>query len=545
MSHIINHQEEEIAPQVEVEDSITDTSPESISKQNKFRMLNTIRQYLPTVLIFGLFGGIAYLGHHWQWKIPKFSEITGNNGVPEEAWCNEHGVPEAICISCNSELMPKGKLYGWCDKHGVSECVFEHPELAQLPKTPEILQADLDRAQRALKIKPRKQNKKSCKLHLRRIQFVSTKAVEKAGIDIRITERRDIDESIRANGEVRYNPTMVSRLSSRSEGTVWSVEKNVGDPVKEGDILALVDAAEVGQAKSALLEAIAQLNLQKKVHERLSKLKDVVAGKRLQESEAALIKSEVAVKKIIQALSNLGLLITFEETQGITDKALTEKLRFLGIPKHIVSKLSLEQATANLIPIVAPRNGVVVQRDVTSGEVIESSKLLFTVVDTSRMWLIVNVSLENADLVKLGQKVLFQPDGSSRSYQAKTIWISTEVDHVTRTLEIRAELSNREGTLRNESFGTGEIILRQEKNAIVVPEEAIHWEGCCHIVFVRDKDYLKKDSYKVFHTRMVRLGATEKGITEVIAGLLPGEVIVTEGGGVLRAELLKGNLGAG
>ena len=59
------------------------------------------------------------------------------------------------------------------------------------------------------------------------------------------------------------------------------------------------------------------------------------------------------------------------------------------------------------------------------------------------------------------------------------------------------------------------------------------------------RNYLAKDSYKVFHTRMVRPGVTNGDYTEIIAGLLPGEVVVTKGSGVLRAELLKGNLGAG
>ena len=87
--------------------------------------------------------------------------------------------------------------------------------------------------------------------------------------------------------------------------------------------------------------------------------------------------------------------------------------------------------------------------------------------------------------------------------------------------------------------------LREEEDAIVVPSTALHWEGCCHVVFVRDKDYMKEGSYKVFHTRSVRPGVVSGDTTEMIAGLLPGEVIVTKGSGVLRAELLKGNLGAG
>ncbi len=99
--------------------------------------------------------------------------------------------------------------------------------------------------------------------------------------------------------------------------------------------------------------------------------------------------------------------------------------------------------------------------------------------------------------------------------------------------------------IRNETFGTGEVTLRSEPLAILVPDEAVHWEGCCHVAFVRDKNYFAENSFKVFHTRSIRPGIKANGKTEVIAGLLPGEVVVTKGSGVLRAELLKGNLGAG
>jgi multidrug efflux pump subunit AcrA (membrane-fusion protein) len=109
---------------------------------------------------------------------------------------------------------------------------------------------------------------------------------------------------------------------------------------------------------------------------------------------------------------------------------------------------------------------------------------------------------------------------------------------------VRGELLNDDGHLRNETFGLGEIVLREETDAIVVPSSAVHWEGCCHVVFVRDKDYFSSP-YKVFHTRSVRPGVVLGDTTEVIAGLFPGEVVVTKGSGVLRAELLKGNLGAG
>ena len=95
------------------------------------------------------------------------------------------------------------------------------------------------------------------------------------------------------------------------------------------------------------------------------------------------------------------------------------------------------------------------------------------------------------------------------------------------------------------TFGTARVVLRDEPAAIVIPDEALHWEGCCHVVFVRDKNYFQEGSPKFFHVRSVRPGVREGGVTEIISGLLPGEVIASKNSVVLEAQLLKSNLGAG
>ena len=89
------------------------------------------------------------------------------------------------------------------------------------------------------------------------------------------------------------------------------------------------------------------------------------------------------------------------------------------------------------------------------------------------------------------------------------------------------------------------MILREEKQAVVVPNGAVQWEGDCYVVFVRDKDFLKERAPKVFHTRTVRIGVKDDKNTEVIAGVLPGELVAVKGSSALRAELLRGNLGEG
>ena len=502
-------------------------------------------RFVPPIAVIGLLAAIGFWGHHYRWKIPAFSELTGNGKAAVEGWCDEHGVPQEICISCKAELMPKDRLHGWCKEHGVAECILEHPELAQLKETPAISQQDLDRARLALATKERPKNDPLCKMHLRRIQFVSGEAADKAGVDIALVGRGPIVETIEANGEIRYDPTLVARLASRAGGTVWRVEKNVGDAVREGDLLALVDAAAVGQAKAELLQAVARLNLHDITVKRLEGLGDVIAGQRLQEAEAAREESEAAVRKATQTLANFGLRITLADVRGKSGSEIAATLHFLGLPAAVSQQLDTQRTTANLIPIPSPRDGVVVTRDVVAGEVIDPTKMLFTIVDNRRMWLLLDVPLEDAKYVKVGQKVLFRPDGGSGEHTGRLTWISTRIDAETRTVKVRAELRNDDGELRDESFGAGRIVLREDDDAIIAPGDAIHWEGCCHVAFVRDKNFLTDGSYKVFHTRMVRPGVTNGNYTELIAGLLPGEVVVTKGSGVLRAELLKGNLGAG
>jgi RND family efflux transporter MFP subunit len=189
---------------------------------------------------------------------------------------------------------------------------------------------------------------------------------------------------------------------------------------------------------------------------------------------------------------------------------------------------------------------VIVKQEVVAGEVVDTSRVLFQVADTSRMWVTLNVPLEKAELLSLGLPVRFQPDGSGKTVTGQISWISTAVDSQTRMIQVRAELPNPDGRLRDETFGAGHIILREEPEAIVVPTDAVHWEGCCQLVFVRDKHFFDSpDSYKVFHVRTVRVGAKTEKFSEIIAGVLPGEVVATKGSDVLRSQLLKNNLGEG
>jgi biotin carboxyl carrier protein len=234
-------------------------------------MLAWLGRILPTTFVLAALGSVASWGHHSGWTLPQFSVLMGKGAADKEDWCPAHGVPESQCVECNPELMPAAKPYGWCRKHGVPNCPFEHPEVAQVPGTPEVSPADLERAERALALMPRPQNNSKCKLHQRRIQFASMEAFQRAAIEVEPVWRAPMSEFVRANGEVSYDPTRVARLSSRAAGTVWRVDKKVGDPVKAGETIVLIEAREIGRAKSELLHALAQLRLSIRNNTRLEK----------------------------------------------------------------------------------------------------------------------------------------------------------------------------------------------------------------------------------------------------------------------------------
>ncbi len=501
----------------------------------------------PTLVLLG-FVGVFYFGHQNEWRVPTFASVIGTATPETDDWCSDHSVPESVCVECNPELMPLDEDFGWCSQHGVHNCVLDHPELAEVKSLPsqEQLQEDRRRSETALAMGVRKENNSRCTLHQNRIQFASVESVKQAGVDIALVERDRIVEAVRGNGEIVYDPTRKATIAARVPGSVWAVEKNIGDVVREGELLALIDATAVGKIKSELLRALAEEALQQKNVSRLDEARRAVAGARIIEAEAALAKARADVLNAEQAIRNLGLPVDADKLRGMNEQQVLEELRLLGIPQTYRANIDGLAASTNLLPVVAPMSGTVVNRSVSLGEVVDPSMRLFEIADTRQMWLKLSLPMETIDRLAIGQPIEFTPDGSGRSMQGRLDWISTGADQHTRMIDVRAILDNQDGRLRDRTFGTGKVILRDVAGAIVVPSEAAHWEGCCNVVFVRDKEYFASpESPKVFHVRSVRLGATYQGKTEVIAGLLPGEVIAVEGSDVLRAQLLKNGLGAG
>lgn len=486
-------------------------------------------------------GAIAFAGHRLGWKAPKFSRLW-NSATEKVDWCESHHVPESICIECDEKLLPRGKAHGWCSKHGIPECPLCHPDAATLE--PKDLGKLIEQGNRGLAFLERKANNPICKSHQRRIQFASLADVDKAGISVEPVWTGPMVESISAPGEIIYDQTRLAHLGARSSGTVWRVLKHLGEKVTAGETLALVDSAEVGKAKSELLQMLALSSLKTQTLGRLRNAGLATPGSTLEEAEAALRESLIRVNTARQTLVNLGLPVENLNLKPNSTETLENSLHFLGLPAEVSRQLDPARTTRNLLPVVSPIDGVIVSREVVAGEVVDASRILFEVVDNNYKWMTLDMRNEDARFLHLGQKVKFAIPGTPEEIDGQLSWISTQADLKTRTVKARVNLEDTGGKLRANTFGTGRIILREEAKAICIPKEALHWEGCCQVVFVRDRDFLSEGSPKVFHVRKVRAGVRDDRQVEILAGLLPGELVVSQGSGLLLTELLSGNLGA-
>jgi cobalt-zinc-cadmium efflux system membrane fusion protein len=544
-----------------------DRSP-PVSLARNASVLAAAARAVPTLVVLALLGGVGYWGHVNEWRAPKFASLFGSpppiepedwcdeHAVPESTcvkchpellgasavdWCKEHGVPESRCTACHPDILTRGVAGDWCKEHGVPEsnCTLCHPEIAVRGAPPA---SPLGATVVSIEGPPPEEipapikNPATCQIHALRVQFASVEAMRKVGLEFAGVTERPFATTVSANAETTYDRTHLAQVASRVPGVAWRVEREIGESVSKGEVLAIIDSAEVGDAKAELLQAAAQLEVRRKALGRVERLlpQGITTLADEQAAAAAVREAEIRLFNARQALVNLGLDVPADFSAATDERAL----QFLGLPEALRRSLDPASASANLVPILSPLDGVVLAREVVAGEMVDSSRPLFTVADTRRLWLMIDVPQTQMGLLALGQPVRFRPQGRDDAASGRVSWISTAVDERTRTVRLRAELDNADGRLLSGMFGRAEITVRSSPEAIAVSSEAIQWEGCCHVVFVRVGE-------AIFAPRKVRLGATDRLHREVLAGLSPGEVVVTAGSHVLKSELLKSNLGAG
>jgi cobalt-zinc-cadmium efflux system membrane fusion protein len=323
------------------------------------------------------------------------------------------------------------------------------------------------------------------------------------GLRTALPESGVISEAVECVAEVSFNQNKLAQIAAPVGGIVQSVEVDLGSRVEEDQTVAKVWSASIA-------EAVAKAVLS---HQTLDRERKLRAGRVT--SQAALDEAEA------------------------THRAACQQLRTLGFSEDQIDAMGKQPQEQVLMEVRAPFAGEIVERMAVRGALVEAGKALFTVVDHSTVWAMLQVPEAALGSVKTGQAVELRVDSlPGKVFTGKLTWIGPAVDERTRMARARAEFDNPDRLLKDKMFAAAWILTRQVDGAMLVPTSAIQHVDGKPFVFVK----LAED---LFDARAVSPGAKSKGQSEILCGLNPQEQIAVTRAFALKSAMLISRLGAG
>jgi cobalt-zinc-cadmium efflux system membrane fusion protein len=187
--------------------------------------------------------------------------------------------------------------------------------------------------------------------------------------------------------------------------------------------------------------------------------------------------------------------------------------------------------------VSAPMDGMIIGEHVSAGSRVDSVTPIYTIADLSVMWANFDVHEKDISKIKKGQEIKVRSSAyPDRDFTGGIVFISPEVDEITRTIKIRAQIKNPEYLLKFNMFVTGTVLVPQAAAFLVVPQAAVQEIKENRIVFVPGEN-------GKMAAREVKTGLKNAGYVQIIAGLKSGEKVVTQGSFALKSELLKATFG--
>ena len=298
----------------------------------------------------------------------------------------------------------------------------------------------------------------------------------------------------------------------RTGGRLVTVNVQLGDPVRRGQLLA--------------------------------KLEDFEIVEQVKQAEASL---EVARATIRQREADLKVAeLNFDRSKNLFQRQLLAKQalddaesRYLAAEAQIdLSKAQAQQTSARLeelqinlgnTRIVSPVDGFVGKRNVDPGAWVSQNAPVVSVVEISSLRLVANVVEKDLRLVNTGDPATVEVDAYPGDlFKGRIARVSPVLDPATRTATMEVEIPNRDNRLKPGMYARVLLIIEERKDTTLVPKVAVvDFEGKRGV-------WIPGGDNKV-QFRETRLGIEDQERIEVLEGLKPGDRIVTEGAGSLRA----------
>jgi cobalt-zinc-cadmium efflux system membrane fusion protein len=318
------------------------------------------------------------------------------------------------------------------------------------------------------------------------------------------TEVRSV---IQVAGRVEADETRVARAGSPVTGRILELEALEGETVRRGQVLATLASTELSNTQLAYLKA---LSLQVLAESSAARARQLYAADVIGQAELQRRESE-----LVQANADLS---------GARDQ-----LKVLGMSESAIARLARTRQVDSSAQIVSPIDGIVLDRTVTAGQVVQPADKVYIVADLSSVWLVADVPEQNAGALAVGKTVQAEiPALPGRRIEGKLSFVSATVNPDTRTVRVRMDLPNPAREYKPAMLAT---MLLQGPPAMraVVPSAAVVREDNKDFVFVQTAP-------DVFVLRRVALGGEQDGMRVLNEGLRVGDPIVADGAFHLNNE---------
>lgn len=339
---------------------------------------------------------------------------------------------------------------------------------------------------------------------------LSSDQIKDLDIQTKIAGPGELSVTISTRGKIILHPDRLAHILPKISGVAKEARKNIGDRVKEGEVLAILESREMADIKANYLAAKEKESLALSLLER---------EKRLHEKKVSAEQDYINAKSVYaEAKINIQL--------------AKQKLHAFGIEDDEIKGLSNENdPDLRIYDIRSPMDGIVIARHINKGEFIENTVTIYEIADLSTIWIEIGIYPKDLVRVKEGQMVDISLPVDRKIAQAKIIYLSPIIQDETITAKAVAELKNPNGNWRPGSFVKVNIATEDVLAPIVISKEAIQEIEGKEFIFVRVPEGFEK--------RQAQLGVSDNENVEILSGLSSGEEYASSKTFLLKADLSK------
>ncbi len=347
-----------------------------------------------------------------------------------------------------------------------------------------------------------------------KVQSVPSPAVDIQGrIETVTVEYSPVKTALPLAGRVTYGEDRFSKISSPLQGRVVEVRAKLGDRVKAGDVLLVIDSPDISAAYSEFVKEASDLEYAARAYDLAKDLYETKAlpFKDFKQAENDLIKGRAEFRRA------------------------KERLLSLRVPAGELDKPLAEQKITSRFEMKSPLAGTVVERNITPGQSVsgDPGQVLFTVADLDRLQVVADLYERDLDLVKVGQVATVTVEAyPGVSFPAVLSAVGDVVDPNTRTIKVRAMVDNETHKLKPEMFARLNIDVGDTTQFIAVPREAVLEADGKEFVYV-------VQAGNRYERRQVKTATASSDQVRILDGLAAGERVVTKGAVLIKGQETK------